>query len=472
MTETTCPYCNAVVPIPASSAAGDRLSCPRCGDSFPYRPADSDGRAQAQPSHSTSRSELAETQTRLSNRAVAAVVLGVMALMAVLGLVMALQTTALRRAHDQHIVKPQEVTVPLLIKIASNLWILGLVCILFDVWRQRSSRAEKEAPRFRWGMAILVGIVLISITVSFVAGPIRKRSTQLPSTADSSALVQSLAPANWQALGYLPADTNAILAIRCDDPAFERARKELFPDGQFAADLFGLKWKDIDHLAFGVKVADFFPPRMILVVRMRQPYDAERIRQDLTATPLTEAGAKDRYRFKLANLRFGDISGISAVLWLMDERTMLVALTPKELEAVPAEPKNGSEHLPVALQTSIQQRVARGATAWLAASSERWHESFVKPWVQTQSGDKAAASLDLLRTVCVWLTLGDEVVLGMATECADDPAAGNLKSQLEDWSRGRWATAKYFQEGPWVSGQAKGRLDDIRQGLQAKPRGD
>jgi hypothetical protein len=35
-----CPYCNAFVPVPAGTAAGRRLACPRCGEAFAFLPRD------------------------------------------------------------------------------------------------------------------------------------------------------------------------------------------------------------------------------------------------------------------------------------------------------------------------------------------------------------------------------------------------------------------------------------------------
>src|SRR5205814_6992465 len=95
----------------------------------------------------------------VSNKAVAAAVLGVMLVMAVAGLIFALQTETLRRAHDANLGKPQLVTVPLLVKVASNLWVIGLIVLLLSIWRNRVRQAKGDSAtpshRYRWAVGLL-----------------------------------------------------------------------------------------------------------------------------------------------------------------------------------------------------------------------------------------------------------------------------------------------------------------------------
>src|SRR4051794_454420 len=98
----SCPYCNAYVTVPAGTAAGQRVSCPRCGEAFAYRgaavgkgtPATPASAAYAASPDTGSQPSFAGasyvTQPRWSNRAIAFLVLGVMVLMAVGGLTFAL----------------------------------------------------------------------------------------------------------------------------------------------------------------------------------------------------------------------------------------------------------------------------------------------------------------------------------------------------------------------------------------------
>lgn len=103
----TCPYCNAYVPMPAGAAPGQRLPCPRCGEAFPYRPPETGGEGPVPfspngnpPPFPDPRPEAPPPPRRWSNRAVAGGVLGVMAVMAVAGLIFAFKTVPNRRSHD------------------------------------------------------------------------------------------------------------------------------------------------------------------------------------------------------------------------------------------------------------------------------------------------------------------------------------------------------------------------------------
>ncbi|MBY0525094.1 MAG: hypothetical protein K2R98_16940 [Gemmataceae bacterium] len=99
----SCPYCNSLVPPPAQAPITQRLTCPRCGESFPYRSAEA---AQAAANGTASASLLATqvaaapARSRWSNRAIATSVLGIMVLMAAVGLTYALLTVEWRRSRD------------------------------------------------------------------------------------------------------------------------------------------------------------------------------------------------------------------------------------------------------------------------------------------------------------------------------------------------------------------------------------
>jgi hypothetical protein len=98
-----CPYCNSYVTAEAGGRTGQRLKCPRCGESFSYRPGDDDVPVGEAAFNQTAlpRDEGGLTPVRWSNRRLATVVLGGMAVMAALGLAFALTTTSLRRSHDR-----------------------------------------------------------------------------------------------------------------------------------------------------------------------------------------------------------------------------------------------------------------------------------------------------------------------------------------------------------------------------------
>src|SRR5437016_5350806 len=95
----SCPYCNARITLSPADAGSARLRCPRCGDTFPHRPASpaSVNGTPAPPAEAAVPAPELLPPGRWSNAAVVRAVLGVMAGMAVLGLAYALWTQQFRR---------------------------------------------------------------------------------------------------------------------------------------------------------------------------------------------------------------------------------------------------------------------------------------------------------------------------------------------------------------------------------------
>src|SRR5438105_3339315 len=84
----SCPYCNSRISVSAAEAAGPRVRCPRCGDTFPHHtgavPATVNGAPMPLPPPAL------QSPGRLSNTAIARLVLSGMAALAVAALIYAL----------------------------------------------------------------------------------------------------------------------------------------------------------------------------------------------------------------------------------------------------------------------------------------------------------------------------------------------------------------------------------------------
>jgi hypothetical protein len=110
MNSLACPYCNSFVAVPEQVGTDQRVPCPRCGASFPYRVQKANGITPSSPSDDQPQPFAANSSgldtpyaappRRWSNRTIGAIVLGGMAVMAVLGLVFALNTQSERRSRD------------------------------------------------------------------------------------------------------------------------------------------------------------------------------------------------------------------------------------------------------------------------------------------------------------------------------------------------------------------------------------
>jgi hypothetical protein len=103
----TCPYCNSLVVLPRLPEGDQRIRCPRCQEVFPYHGqpgVEATGEAR---SGGPSQAMLAppgaaavSSGRRLSNRALARIVVAVMAVMAAVAFLFAWKTTDERRQHD------------------------------------------------------------------------------------------------------------------------------------------------------------------------------------------------------------------------------------------------------------------------------------------------------------------------------------------------------------------------------------
>jgi hypothetical protein len=99
-----CPYCNAYVTLPEPVPPGRRVTCALCGEAFAYRPLVA-GLVAAPPPGTDgpphARDFPGGEPLRRWNRRTAALILGIMGIMAVLALAVSLRTVDRRRALDQ-----------------------------------------------------------------------------------------------------------------------------------------------------------------------------------------------------------------------------------------------------------------------------------------------------------------------------------------------------------------------------------
>jgi hypothetical protein len=233
-----CPYCNASVPVAPGTPAGERVTCPRCGDAFTLlRPAGEYAPAPAPDPEPPGPGQ------RRSNRVVAAMVLGVMACMAAGGLALALWTQQERRAHDA-----------------------GLP--------GKHRRAPQPAPE---GEPPTEGVA-----------------------PDKLEALGYLAPGTDLVLGVHVADLLATpLGRKTLESRFALGKAEFKLD-TFAA-WTGLRPEDIDHLVLGLKLDESLPPRLHLVVRTKERIDPEDLRARLKGQKLAGTGSRVVFRYSPPN---------------------------------------------------------------------------------------------------------------------------------------------------------------------------
>ncbi len=394
----TCPYCNALVPAAGAAPVGQRIPCPRCGEAFTLRHPPPRLSADLQPTPSDAFPAATAVQLDVerqlhagrNNRIVAGAVLGVMATGAAVGLVFALCTIGDRRAHDTALPPP----------------------------------------------------------------PRRSPLVDLPSPA-----VTATAPAALEALRWLPNDCTLIAGAQLTElRQTEEGRdllNHLFRIGpwEINADLLerwtGLKAREIDHLVVGVRAEEPFPTPTVLVVRTVRPYDRSAVKAALAAEPSPNAaGGKTIYQGRPAD------GGFRPVLWFADDRTLVVGLMARHIEAVPDRPADGLERMPAAVREQMQTLLP-GGPVWVVGHSPDWRRTSAAWLLRAAPTDKDADLLGHVRDFALQLQVERPATLTAVIRCDGEPAAAALEARLTN-AKPAGMDWKAAHEGPTATLQVRG----------------
>jgi hypothetical protein len=430
-----CPYCNAYVTAPAGMVEdGRRMVCTRCGETFTYRgPTFEAAQSPPQPSISnapTAPAELAPVQTRpqWSNRVIGAIVFGLMASMAVGAVVISLATHSVRRSHDSGL--PKDRTLPFYLIVFVVIWLIGLAFVAVRELRVRYQRSY-AAQRLPLGyvLATVTFLAIGGLAVTILALQISKQRASRPPLEEPRAEVRAVAPAALTALGYIPGDCDLVAGFHVaeinDDPMVREFLKSssLIPGGSdlsFITNWTGLRRQDIDHAVLGLHIQGELIPRFTLVVRTLRPYDAEALRKTLNASRSPGAGKREFYRIDSDKTT-------RRYLWFLDDRTIVVGLKNEDLTQVPAQPREGIDHLRPGIAGIIKDRLGAGTPVWVAGLPENWKTQLglLGPFLK-QLG-RLPEFLQKVRTCGVWFQFNDGLTVNAAFECTDAVAAHTLE---------------------------------------------
>jgi hypothetical protein len=129
----------------------------------------------------------------------------------------------------------------------------------------------------------------------------------------------------------------------------------------------GVDLGELDHLVLGVLADQAFPPPITLVARTRQPYDAGKVREALKVERLAGGGKKRLYSFKVRDF--------SLVLWCADEHTLVVGWMDPHLALVPLTPSGDLRQLPAEVRTALTDRLEPGGPLWAVGYSRNWADT-------------------------------------------------------------------------------------------------
>ncbi|HZY89460.1 MAG TPA: hypothetical protein VFE78_31855 [Gemmataceae bacterium] len=438
----TCPYCNAEVTVARGTPAGRRVPCPRCDESFPYRPSEGVTLSPPQGPQITAEPPAPEVPAIDTFRFKLGLLLGIV------GAVGAVTLAYIRSAD-----------------VAVIVGAVAAVALLW-LWFFRVRRGNQATAVFVLANMALVAAAGLALALRTQAerrahdaglphGRRPSRGQPEPPVQGVPAPPEAVAPDRLAALGYLAPDTSVVAGVHVAELLADDAGKRLLNDpikvGSFQFRLGGLEgWtglrpEEVGHVVVGVKADDPLPPRLNVVVRTRQPYDAAKVRAALKARR-AGGGQKELYRFD-------GPGGVPLVLWCADERTLVVGLLATHLEAVPLRPRDDLGSLVPELRPILRERMRPAGPVWAAGHAADWANTAAAPLLE-RLGKDDRDRIRSVRTFGVWLQPGRELTVNAAFRCADPAAARGLG----EYAQSRWGKAtnlKVVADEGWLTLQLR-----------------
>src|SRR5439155_17613720 len=205
-----------------------------------------------------------------------------------------------------------------------------------------------------------------------------------------------------------------------------------FWNRQRLQDWTGIGLSEIDQVIVGLKVDNNLLPRLIVVIEANRPLAAAQIKRNLRASKLPDPEA---YLFP-------------------SDRILILGLTKKDLERVPAQRREGIGHLTLPLQTALRERIPRGAQIWAAGHADDWLKTLALAYLAGLAKEDRAV-VQRIQTFAIGLRVEQGPVIDAAFRCSDEPAAKALEQWLRQQELDELKETKISQKEDWVSIQAK-----------------
>jgi hypothetical protein len=472
----TCPYCNAQVERPAALDVGSRIQCPRCDESFLFRPSSATAVA-----HDESASAVVNA---ISPAAVRPLPQG-MLLLAGLCLAILLVSAALKWALPES--NTTQRAFPFMLLLALG----GLVACLW-LWFLRRRRSNGVLAAFV--LANMTAMALMILPFALATTAFRRRNDPRPPApaADMSRAavppVHAAAPAALAGLGYLPDNCNVVAAIAVAELHEQPLGRQLFAPLKADADAprpwlvehgvglvirrTGLKAEDIDHVVFGIK--GDFRSTVSLVVRTTKPYDTASLAS--TMRLVEPYRQKKLYRFSVPLGGLGPFAlPVQGQLWCADAQTMILQfnfkLEERDKELLIDNPRTGTQIPPRSVRPFLAERLSQGTLIWWAAA-EPEHPDLLAGLVPGVVKDSDLAKLlPHARSLTLGLRLQkDAAVLGYL-ECPDQATAQRLSELLKELHMPGLEAPKVAAPAPdelrpWVAFQMRGNAEKVLEALR------
>ena len=312
-----------------------------------------------------------------------------------------------------------------------------------DTIEQAAAGSEhlEHPPAKRWSNRS-VGLVILSIMVAMAAlglayalytKEVRRQRDHLGAlSAETSPQNIVQKPENLAALGYLPAETDAIAGIHVAalmaqpsmQPVLQLLRSNRAEFGIARLEqLTGLKLEDLDEVVLSLKMQEDVIPQIILIARTRRPYDPEAVRAKLKAKRAIELQGKRVYRFTPEQLQ------LVGALWCADERTLVFGLHPNDLIDLPTAPIVDVERFPEQIRKYLT-RLGPGSQAWVVGAPSQW-EKLLGLLHLLGLGEADRRIFSQVRAFCCVMSCWDKVGGDFTIQCIDRAGAEAFDKYLD-----------------------------------------
>jgi hypothetical protein len=403
-----CPYCNASVTVAPGTAAGRRVSCPRCGDAFTLLqsvPGETEAGIRQTPELPPVDLGRVVLPPRRSNARVLVLILAVMAGMAAVALGFALKTQPDRRANDAGITR-------------------------------KARRAPQPAP---------------------------EEPVPAATAPDKLEALGYLPPDTAVIVGAHVAD---LLATPAGRPLLQAADQPGKMDLKIAEWIgwMGLRLEDVDHLVAGLAPDSglvLLPFRFRVVARTREAFDLEQLRVRLNGQRAAGFGNKGIFRYSAPGGK------LPLAMYCPDNHTVVIALLDAHLASVPATPVVGLAQFREEVRTVLRERREPGSQLWAAGHVENGNTMGLNRLLQKLPKEERDL-LAQVRTFGVWVQFDGGVMVKASLHFQDAARARALDELLHAPERAR-LNLKTAVDGPWVSVQLRTDLAAIQHALGLSP---
>jgi hypothetical protein len=322
------------------------------------------------------------------------------------------------------------------------------------------------------GCMATAGLVLALMTVSERRANdtgLKNRPHRPLAPPPQQAEVESRAPGaarrRLEALGYLPRDTGLIVAADIAEllslPAGQQLLHRPFELGKARlrfdhwAEWTGLRLEDIDHLAIGLKMDQSLLPWLTAVVRAREPFDPEELRNRLKGERVASEGKHTVFRIFPPDRKW------PLAMCCPDKRTVVLASVPEHLVPVPVRPVDDLAQLPPELQDLLRTRSESGSPLWVAGHVEEWLKSPARLVLDKNKREELGPLL-AIQTFGLWVDLARGVMVKGAFRCKDAAQAKALDDFFRAPSRAANSSLITVLDSPWLSLQVQVDLASLQ----------